>query len=149
MARDIPGHASRVLAKRGEENDISDDTFRTVCLGTIPPDLMKNHFGEVFRLLGLCRRSTSFAGDQNTNTSEWLENIPNMLSDSREMLKKMQLLLKLTVVGKRIWPTADDVVADVSQNSAQALIIMKNGACCTGADGQECAKAHRLKPLVR
>ena len=45
-------HASRVLAKLGGDCDINDDTLTTLSLGTTAPNLLKNHFGEVLRLLG-------------------------------------------------------------------------------------------------
>lgn len=56
-------HASRVLAKLGDDCDISDDTLRTLCLGTTAPNLMSNHFREVLRLLGLYEPSARCVAD--------------------------------------------------------------------------------------
>ena len=107
---------------------------KILCLGTTAPNLMSNHFREVLRLLGIAAFESHEQPSQSTNTREWLERNPDMLTESRDELMRLKPSLKLTEVGRRIWPTVDEVIADASQDSAlliwacQALTIMKNGA---------------------
>ena len=129
-----PLHAITALAaKSSQRRKKSTGRAQSLSLQAVP-NLMSNHFREVLRLLGITAFESHEQPSQSTNTREWLERNPDMLTESRDELMRLKPSLKLTEVGRRIWPTVDEVIADASQDSAlliwacQALTIMKNGA---------------------